>query len=112
MATCTDRAECLRRQLGIPTGDVLDIIAGWPPERQAEGNKILTDIETKVNCLRRCCALAAAVAAVNVGLVWQALEELQFMPGLVELCAALDKAGVRRRGCSADTMLRSAMLLT
>ena len=36
------------RRLGVPEGDVLDAIASWSPEKQAEGNQILADIEGQV----------------------------------------------------------------
>ena len=42
-------ADGLRRRLGIPTGDVLDVLASWPEKEQAEGNRILAEVEDGVS---------------------------------------------------------------
>ena len=51
LSRCARVLSQLRRRLGIPTGDVLDVIASWPPDRQKEGNAILKDVEDAVSAL-------------------------------------------------------------
>ena len=51
-APCRDSfllgADGQRRRLGVPEGDVLDALASWSPEKRAEGNQVLDDIEGQV----------------------------------------------------------------
>ncbi|KAF8055985.1 haloacid dehalogenase-like hydrolase domain-containing protein [Scenedesmus sp. PABB004] len=65
--------QYMRQRVGVgPTGDILDVIASWPPEEQAAAHAAIAEIEE------------------------QALRDMQAMPGLVELCSWLDGAGIPR----------------
>lgn len=66
-----DFAE-MRRRVGVTQGDILDVINGWSPKRRAAAYATIAEIEEK------------------------AIEDMQAMPGVEELCAALDAAGVPR----------------
>lgn len=37
-----------RRRVNIPTGDLLDVIAGWPAEKQDNARKIIEEVEDEV----------------------------------------------------------------
>jgi len=34
--------------VNIPTGDLLDVIAGWPAEKQENARKIIEEVEDEV----------------------------------------------------------------
>ena len=62
----------MRRRVGVTEGDILHVIAGWSPQRQA--------------------AAFAAIAEVEE----QALKDMRVMPGALDLCRALDAARIPR----------------
>ena len=62
----------MRQQVGVHTGDILDVITSWPPEEQQRAY--------------------AAIAAIED----QALHDMQAMPGLLKLCKLLDDIRVPR----------------
>lgn len=62
----------MRRRVGITTGDILDEINSWPEDRRQQAYQAIADIEE------------------------EALAKMQVMPGAIELCDLLDKAGVPR----------------
>lgn len=63
----------MRRRVGVgPTGDILEVIAGWPAAEQERARRVLAEIER------------------------EALERMRLMGGVVELCAELDRRGVPR----------------
>jgi HAD superfamily hydrolase (TIGR01549 family) len=62
----------MRQQVGVHTGDILDVISTWPPEEQKRAH--------------------AAIAAIED----QALRDMQAMPGLLNLCKLLDELRVPR----------------
>lgn len=68
---CIDFQE-MRRRVGIEEGDILHVIHGWPEEQQKEAFRKIAEIEE------------------------EALENLQIMPGAVELCSLLDSARMPR----------------
>lgn len=68
---CIDFKE-MRRRVGVEEGDILHVIHGWPEEEQKEAFRKIAEIEQ------------------------EALEQLQIMPGAVELCSLLDEAKMPR----------------
>lgn len=69
---CLDFKE-MRRRVGIDEGgDILDVIKSWSPEKQAKAHATIMEIEL------------------------EALRDLKVMPGVIELCEALDAAGIPR----------------
>lgn len=68
---CIDFAE-MRRRVGVPEGDILDVINSWTSEQRAAAFAKIAEIEE------------------------QALQEMRVMPGAQELCSLLDDAGVPR----------------
>ncbi|DBB05600.1 TPA: hypothetical protein ACH3X1_012544 [Trebouxia sp. C0004] len=67
-----DFAE-MRRRCGVMTGDVLDTIAGWPAEKQLVANQAIREVEQ------------------------EALQHMQLMPGLLDLCSFLEAQGLPRQ---------------
>ena len=55
-----------------PAGDILDVIASWPPEQQQAAHAAIAEVEA------------------------QALRDMQLMPGVLELSAYLDALGMPR----------------
>eukprot|EP01024_Parvocaulis_polyphysoides_P035580 TRINITY_DN3154_c0_g1_i1.p1 TRINITY_DN3154_c0_g1~~TRINITY_DN3154_c0_g1_i1.p1 ORF type:complete len:227 (-),score=19.98 TRINITY_DN3154_c0_g1_i1:252-932(-) len=68
---CIDFNE-MRRRVGIMHGDILDVIKSWPNDQQKRAYSQIADIEEK------------------------ALEDMQVMPGAVELCRFLDNKQIPR----------------
>ncbi|KAK9909655.1 hypothetical protein WJX75_005659 [Coccomyxa subellipsoidea] len=66
-----DFAE-MRRRVNIPTGDILDVIAGWPVEKQEDAKRLIEEVED------------------------EALEKMALNPGVVELCTLLDTMQIPR----------------
>lgn len=66
-----DFAE-MRRRCGVLTGDVLDTIASWPAAQQLLANQAIREVEE------------------------EALQHMQLMPGLIELCNLLEVEGLPR----------------
>ena len=63
----------MRRRVGVgQTGDILDIIKTWDTDRQEQAKKILADIEE------------------------EALQRMQVMPGVLDLCDYLDEHRIPR----------------
>jgi len=62
----------MRRAIGVPSGDILDAIHSWDAKRQKEAHEKIALIEA------------------------DALRRMKLMPGLVELCEALDTKSIRR----------------
>jgi beta-phosphoglucomutase-like phosphatase (HAD superfamily) len=62
----------MRQQVGVHSGDILDVISSWPAEEQQKAY--------------------AKIAAIED----QALLDMKTMPGLLELCSYLDLQGVAR----------------
>lgn len=42
---------CSRRRVNIPTGDILDVIAGWPVEKQEGAKRLIEEVEDEVQSL-------------------------------------------------------------
>ncbi|KAL0022069.1 hypothetical protein WJX79_001121 [Trebouxia sp. C0005] len=66
-----DFAE-MRRRCGVMSGDVLDTIADWPAEKQLVANQAIREVEQ------------------------EALQHMQLMPGLLDLCSFLEAQGLPR----------------
>ncbi|CAL8467856.1 g7394 [Coccomyxa elongata] len=62
----------MRRRVNIPTGDLLDVIAGWPADKQDRAKKIIEEVED------------------------EALAKMALNPGVVELCTLLDTMQIPR----------------
>ena len=77
------------------TGDLLDTIAGWPADKQHAANQAIKAVEEEVcrvagffGCIRDQHVLHEKLNAP--ALLDQALERMQLMPGLLELCSFLE----------------------
>lgn len=62
----------MRKRCGVMTGDVLDTVASWPAEKQLVANQAIREVEQ------------------------EALQHMELMPGLLDLCSFLEAQGLPR----------------